>query len=227
MTKLKLTLIAMTATAFATFGQGAIRAFRLFRILGVGGLFILFYVISASGAIHYVDLGSTNPISPYSDWVTASTDIQSAIDSSTNGDLILVTNGLYQTGGRPLNGYASTNRVTVDKPVTVQSVNGALATIIQGYQVPGTTNGDSAVRCVYMTNRATLIGFTLTGGATLTNGLDWPVIRPMELPPFPCEPPSWNRPSSKTLGSQPPKAVGRISLHPRNRNRKSARSPDS
>jgi PKD repeat protein len=123
---------------------------------------------SALGVTHYVNLSNPAPSSPYTSWATASANIQNAIDVSSAGDLILVTNGLYQTGGRVI--YGTSNRVAVTKAVAVQSVNGPATTVIQGWQVPGTIFGNAAVRCVYLTNNASLSGFTLSNGATWNTG---------------------------------------------------------
>jgi hypothetical protein len=117
-------------------------------------------------SIRYVNLSNTTPQAPYTNWSMASTDIQSAINVSSFGDLILVSNGVYQTGGELVTAAPGTNRVAITVPITVQSVGGPGVTTIQGYQMPVTNNGPNAIRCAYITNGATLSGFTLTGGAT-------------------------------------------------------------
>jgi hypothetical protein len=113
-----------------------------------------------SGVTHYVDLNCTNPISPYTNWVTAATNIQDAVDVTTTGDTVLVTNGVYATGGRKWFD-SGTNRVTVTNAITLQSVNGPAVTLIQGGGQAGTTN---AQRCVLVGANAVLSGFTLSNG---------------------------------------------------------------
>jgi hypothetical protein len=130
-----------------------------------GGTLVLFWTLHASATIRYVNANNPTPSPPYIEWSSAATVIQDAIDIATPGDTVLVTNGVYSTGGGIVSG-SMFNRVMVNKSLTVQSANGPAVTVIEGYQLPGVTNGDGAIRCVYLTNNATLIGFTLTGGAT-------------------------------------------------------------
>ena len=51
----------------------------------------------ATAAVLYVDVNSSNPTSPYTNWATAASVIQDAVDVSTNGDTVLVTNVMVST----------------------------------------------------------------------------------------------------------------------------------
>ena len=119
----------------------------------------------AQVVVHCVNVNGTSPTPPYLTWTTAATDIQDAITAAAIGDVVLVTNGLYATGGISMDGVI-TNRVSVNKAILVQSVNGPNSTIIQGVWDPISTNGPGAIRCVWMTTNSILGGFTLCGGAT-------------------------------------------------------------
>ena len=139
----------------------------LSRILPTIWLATLMYQ-HCRAADHFVSLSGGN-VAPYISWDTAATNIQDAIDAASSGEMVWVTNGIYSTGGKVMAGDL-TNRVVLDKPLTVQSVNGPFATTISGAWDPTTTNGPLAIRCAWLTNGATLMGFTLFGGATRTNG---------------------------------------------------------
>ncbi len=89
-------------------------------------------------------------------WATAKLTIQAAVDAAGDGDTVWASNGVYATGGGRVVVGTWPNRVAIDKPITLQSANGPETTFIVG----------AGMRCAYVTNGATLSGFTLTNGAT-------------------------------------------------------------
>ena len=143
---------------------GAFRSRKYTLTLSSHICLVVFFALTATATTRYVDINNPTPADPYTDPSTAATNIQDAIEVAAAGDTILVTNGIYASGGKVMGNL--TNRVVLDKALTLQSVNGSGVTIIQGASDPTSTNGPAAVRCVWMTNNAVLSGFTLRGGAT-------------------------------------------------------------
>jgi parallel beta-helix repeat protein len=90
---------------------------------------------------------------PYISWSTAARDLQDAVDVSSAGDLILVTNGTCNSGSASMHGY--TMRAAVSNDITIRSVNGPSVTSITGL---------SAIRCVYLSSNSVLDGFTVKNG---------------------------------------------------------------
>jgi len=94
-------------------------------------------------------------------WGAAKKTIQAAVDLAEDGGIISVQSGIYNAGGAVVPGYLSTNRVCITNAITVQSLNGAAKTVI---------DGSGSMRCVYVDGDAVLSGFSLTNGATFALG---------------------------------------------------------
>ena len=149
----------MNAQALAVTSIHRLHHKTVLKGFGSGFLLLLLFSICAFADTHYVSLSGSHT-APFTDWATAATNIQAAIDVASAGETVLVTNGVYATGGAF--SAALTNRVVITNAVTVRSVNGPDVTTIQG-QGP---MGADAVRCAYVADGAKLVGFTLTNGFT-------------------------------------------------------------
>ena len=130
------------------------------RLVVLSLVSLLTVVVTGMGATLYVSPVSPNPVAPYSTWLTAAQTIQDAVNAAADHDEVVVTNGLYDTGGVALF-ETLTNRVAVTKPIVLRSVNGPDFTFIQGQIQP------TAIRCVSLADGAILSGFTLTNGSAV------------------------------------------------------------
>jgi len=97
----------------------------------------------------------------YTNWITAATQIQWAVNASTNAsDTIWVSNGTY----------VLTNQINVTSNIVLRSANGPEVTIVNGGFVENAavpTNN----RCLFLSNISAFVsGFTFSNGACDTNG---------------------------------------------------------
>ena len=104
-------------------------------------------------------------VSPFTNWTTAATTLQAAVEANIPGGVVLVEDGTYDTGGFAVDG-GPTNRVAVTNALTIISVHGPDYASIVGHG----PCGPDAVRCAYLAADARLSGFTLMNGATLATG---------------------------------------------------------
>ncbi len=104
--------------------------------------FSLVIAFSTRAAMRYVNVSNTAPAHPYTNWATAATMIQDAVDAAAGGDTVLVTNGTY-------------NPIRVGMHLTVESVRGFQHTSI---------NGGGSQQCVRLSEGAFLRGFTVSNG---------------------------------------------------------------
>ncbi len=124
--------------------------------------YIVLGAADATTTNRYVSLSGKH-IYPFTTWDKAATNLQMAVDASVDGDHIFVTNGVY----------VQSSMVYIQKCLSIQSVNGSAATILDGdsglYSLVSIQTGEDL--------GAVLDGFTLqnanqglsVGGATVRN----------------------------------------------------------
>ena len=106
---------------------------------------------------------------PFDSWVSAATNIQAAVDAVPVGGVVLAAPGTYTHGSYVKDGIR--HRVGLDKAVRLQAVGGdPQDTVIVGSGPPG----PEALRGVYISDGAELVGFTVSNGCTRTERtIEW------------------------------------------------------
>jgi len=111
---------------------------------------MLWFSALASHAYTNYYVATNGPGGGFTNWATAASNIQQAIDVTLAGDTVYVSNGVYDVGGGTNYPVTSllTTRVAITKAIIVQSFNNdPTNTIIKGKWDPVTTNGPAAVTC--------------------------------------------------------------------------------
>ncbi len=121
---------------------------------------ILLVSSAALADTHYVDIDNATASAPYTNWVTAATNIQDAVDVASEGDTALVADGHYFL----------TSEILVTNAITVQSINGPNTTIV---------DGNGITQCFRLgTNACVISGFTVTNATDVFGGRGISVVSP-------------------------------------------------
>ena len=86
--------------------------------------------------LHFVSVNSTNPVIPYTNWITAARNIQDAIAVAQPGETVIVAAGNYTNGGVVVYGQA-TNRVAITNAITVLGMSDLVGTNMSGASILG------------------------------------------------------------------------------------------
>ena len=125
-------------------------------------------VTGAQADTHYVAHNGQTPSGSFTDWNSAASNIQDAVNAATTNDTVLVGAGRYTVPPNATN-YNGTNVVYINKPLTLSSSNGLPeTTIIDG---EGTNRGVATYYPVNSTYSFIISGITISNCfATNTGG---------------------------------------------------------
>ena len=125
------------------------------RAIMLTAIFLAGYaVLNVTATTYYVNASRTDDSGAGTSWGAAKKSIQAAINISAAGDTIIVTNGLYA----PIS--------TDNKAITIQSVNGAEVTVIDG----AGENRCASLGTIPLQTKSILYGFTLQNGTASSGG---------------------------------------------------------
>lgn len=102
-------------------------------------LTIALYLGLSAQTNYYVDASRPDNSGDGLSWATAKKTNQAAVDLTSDGDVVNVNDGTYNVNVSATPGIPTTsgNRLVITTDITVQSVNGAGQTIIEGAEATG------------------------------------------------------------------------------------------
>lgn len=122
-----------------------------FQIMAICTALILLSCKSVFSDTYYVALDNPTPSAPYTSWETAANDIQTAVNEASDGDTVLVSDGVY---------YLK-KEISITNAIILSSVHGASSTIIDGTNSKEGPYNEGG-RCINLHNSmCELSGFTV------------------------------------------------------------------